>query len=563
VIIRQLWTGLPDKFKAPQARNHAKHSVNESSHHSAVSSPFTSNLSTFIFGGTPSSFVSDTADAHPIPMNAFTLWQAFLNNVNPLSKLIYVPKVQDLVLEAIRDHRSISPASNALIFAIYAAAVMSMKGDECQIKFSESKDVLMDRYLSATQKALGAADFIQSTDLEVLQAFVIYIIAIRPKLVPETTWLLSGMAFRMSQRVDLSTPKGEVSVFEAQMRSRVAWYIVWVDGRLCGSVGMQYPYEFTARLVCPANLNDADINPSMVELPRTTNRHTEMSFCLARYEVGQFLFKHASVLHDPSSPTNVTDELIDELEKIFEIKYVRHCDMAIPLHRLTIGGTRSVVARMRLMAHHPSRHPDKGKSMSQAEHEMIFLASITIVEMHCMGHKAKDLENFCWHIDTTFQLDSLVFMLIESQNHHPTAFLTQKAWDLVADMFHVRPELMDDKDNELYASVRQLALKAWRAREIEASKLKLAQISSLPVITTLRMMASGDNHPLDNSESFNVDSIHSMTEVAPFPPSNISNPALGVEVPEFTGFDDAPGWEMMDWTSWNYWDDLFQTQNTL
>jgi hypothetical protein len=534
----------------------------ETNQNSAAPSPFASNLSTFVFGGTPTSMISDVIDLHPNAMNAFTLWQAYLNNINPLSKLIYVPKVQDLLLETIRDPHSISPASTALIFSIYAAAVMSMTEDECQIKFCESQNNLHERYLVATQKALGATDFIQSTDLQVLQAFVIYIIALRPRFSPETSWMLTGIALRMCQRIEISTPKSEVSLFEAQMRSRVGWHIVWLDGRLCGVIGVKHPYEFTAKLAFPANLNDADINPSMVELPRVSHRHTEMTFCLARYEVGHFLFKHGNVLHNASTPPNVRDELIDELANTFETKYVRHCDSAIPLHLLTVGGTRAVVARMRLMAHHPSRLPDKGKSMSQDEHEMIFSASNTLLEMYVMGHNAKELGNYAWHIETTFQLDSLVFTLVESQNHHPTAPQTIKAWELVADIFHIRSELMDQKDNELYDSVRQLVLRAWRAREVEATKLGLQQIPLLPLITTLRVMASGDAGRPVTSEPTNVVPVPIMTNTTPFPQPIVSELASGAEVPEFLGLDDAAGWEMMDWTSWDYWDDLLQTQNT-
>jgi hypothetical protein len=161
-------------------------------------------------------------------MNAFTLWNTFQHNVNPLSKVIYLPKVQNLVLDSIRDPYSISTSSTALLFSIYATAVLSLKDDDCQIKFGESRNILLERYTNAAQQALGAANFIQSTDLEVLQAFVLYIIAMRPTLVPETTWILSGMAIRMSERISLLTPKNQISLFEAQMRSRIGWHILWI-----------------------------------------------------------------------------------------------------------------------------------------------------------------------------------------------------------------------------------------------------------------------------------------------------------------------------------------------
>jgi hypothetical protein len=105
------------------------------------------------------------------------LWQAYLQNVNPLSKLIYAPLVQDLVVEASRDLNTVPQDSVALLFAIYAAAVMSWKDEECQSKIGESKKALHDRYLAATQQALIAAGFVSSVSLVVLQAFAIFLVS--------------------------------------------------------------------------------------------------------------------------------------------------------------------------------------------------------------------------------------------------------------------------------------------------------------------------------------------------------------------------------------------------
>lgn len=110
-------------------------------------------------------------------MHAFMLWQAFLQNVNPLSKLIYAPLVQEQVVEASRDLSAIPQASVALLFAIYAAAVMSLNEDECLNKMEEPRSTLLNRYLSATQQALIEVDFIQSTGLVVLQAFIIFLVS--------------------------------------------------------------------------------------------------------------------------------------------------------------------------------------------------------------------------------------------------------------------------------------------------------------------------------------------------------------------------------------------------
>lgn len=109
-------------------------------------------------------------------MQAFMLWQTFLQNVNPLSKVIHAPLVQPQVIEASKDFDSLPRPATALLFAIYAAAVLSLKEEECQAQLNASKSVLLSRYFSACQQALAAASFMKSRNIVTLQAYVIFLV---------------------------------------------------------------------------------------------------------------------------------------------------------------------------------------------------------------------------------------------------------------------------------------------------------------------------------------------------------------------------------------------------
>lgn len=64
-----------------------------------------------------------------------------------------------------------------LLFAIYTAAITSMDEKSCQEVMGESKNTLLTRYITATQHALIKAGFLNSLDLVVLQAFVLYLVS--------------------------------------------------------------------------------------------------------------------------------------------------------------------------------------------------------------------------------------------------------------------------------------------------------------------------------------------------------------------------------------------------
>ena len=114
---------------------------------------------------------------HPHPSHIIALWTAFAENVNPLTRIIHVPSAQRLVLEVSQNIDSLSKGATALFFAIYFAAVTSLTDDDCVEQFGEPKSALQARYKYTTQKALLNANYLRSSDLMVLQAFVIYLVS--------------------------------------------------------------------------------------------------------------------------------------------------------------------------------------------------------------------------------------------------------------------------------------------------------------------------------------------------------------------------------------------------
>jgi hypothetical protein len=332
-------------------------------------------------------------------------------------------------------------------------------------------------------------------------------------------------------------------------------------------VGQKLLFSNSLDVPLPENLNDADIYPGMAEIPAAQGRVTEMLFCLTRYEVGVFLAEHAKTLHCPSTAVSDRDQLINRLENLVDAKYLRYCDPAVPLHRIASGGARSAILKMRLIAHHPSLYPDKGKSLPQSEHDMIFATCVEMVELLIQGYSSQDIERFAWHLETAFQLDAVVLMLIESQTQPPTAPLTQKCWDLVSEVFKYRQGLLEDDKYGLHAAVRHLVLKCWNARET-AARGGHAPLAPLAVVNMLKEV-SGRQELSERHENAQgtLDSLSTTTAAernAPLTMPMVN--AIGVtEAPsmeemnsEFTDVDHTlfPDWDLTDISSWDRWTDL-------
>ena len=114
--------------------------------------------------------------AHPQPVQMFRLWQTFLDNVNPLSKLVHAPTVQAQVLDATSDLQNLPANTEALLLAVYTVALCSLSSEECSNIMGESKSTVFPKFLATTRQALVNVGFLDSSDLMILQALVLLLV---------------------------------------------------------------------------------------------------------------------------------------------------------------------------------------------------------------------------------------------------------------------------------------------------------------------------------------------------------------------------------------------------
>ncbi|RFU28617.1 hypothetical protein B7463_g7741, partial [Scytalidium lignicola] len=118
---------------------------------------------------------SNTKLRHPLPEGIHQLWKIFVENIDPLTKVIHAPTLQPEIEKAASNIRAVPRSFEALMFAIYSAAVMSLTDDECRQRLCEPRKVLLSRYISATKAALSCARFMETTSLVVLQALIVHL----------------------------------------------------------------------------------------------------------------------------------------------------------------------------------------------------------------------------------------------------------------------------------------------------------------------------------------------------------------------------------------------------
>ncbi|MCJ1437531.1 hypothetical protein MMC27_006918 [Xylographa pallens] len=565
-----LWTELGDEFQDPQEILESTGFTKERAS-PVVSNSGVSDGSALLLQHSPSDVPLSTL--HPSPLQIFRLWQSYLDNVHPLTKLLHAPTMQHQVLEASTDPTSIPKNVEALLFAIYTVAVASLSDAECQSTMGEPKAVLYARYAAATEQAMVKADFLRSADFTILQAFVLLLLAMRRKYHRNTLFILTGVACRIGQAIGVHRDGAALglAIFETEMRRRLWWQILQLDGQSthrCGLDISTWSKSWNSQI--PSNLNDSDLYPGMKTMPVEHVGATEMMFCLVRATFGQFFKDTCSRAAFDGSLGSSTktvadkDRSIDELETRIESRFLRFCDPSIPLHILVNGVARSAIYALRLMVHHPRQYPDKGASMPQEEKDMLFTISLRMIELGSMGRSAENLRHFLWHMFVQFQLDVFVYMLGELQNR-TSGELVERAWHEVKLAYEFYPEFLDDRSNALYVAIRNLTLKAWQRRETELARI-LGRRPEVPTfVKKLRSRRKGAES-LSTATTVFGSAIAPQTAEEPVPGGFVGNqvPAdiTGETVMEGEAFDiDFPYDTSLAYTDpmdWDYWMDLIQ-----
>ncbi|KAI1381262.1 hypothetical protein F4677DRAFT_120549 [Hypoxylon crocopeplum] len=536
-----LWMSVTDEFQDPEEiLEELSEDENKNVDDSGSEATTESNLRTlcsvtqdpvhFIF---PIKRVDDDLilrSLHPQPMQIFTLWQAFVDNVNPLIKILHVPTTQKAILDATADLDHVPKAMEALLFGIYVVAVSSMEEAECQSILQETKASALNRFRMGAQQALRAAGILKTSDMMVLQAYVLYLSAAR-HYDAHSFWSLTGISIRIGQRIGLHKDGEGLKLppFETEMRRRLWINMVQLDSRAAELSGTGL--SIVAQLwntKPPLNINDCDLYPDMREPPVEQVTATEMMFLLLRAQVGMFLKKEMpendafdggwSRLSNPAISMIEKDRAINELEQTLEEKFIRHCDLQIPLHCISSLIAKSAICRMRLFAHLPwnARGPPPNSTSTEAEEDLLFTNSLQILQSDTQIRTDKSLRRFLWHVNMHFQWHALIYLLTYLRTHTSADTRTNIAWTTIDEVFANHPEIIHGgrMRSKLCIGVDNLTLKAWEARESELQRSStIAPSSRVPscvrqlreqrigAIATSSWAASGESSfemPLDS-----------------------------------------------------------------
>lgn len=151
----------------------------------STQSPLSSRAASVLGLGYPTTESSQistiTSSIHPIdrPDLVAQLCHVYNLQVDPIVKILHRPTLNAFLVDSQGfldyDIQDSSPA--ALRAAVCYAAVVSMTEEQCKAKFSSPKSTVLPEFRNACDMALSRAGLLTTTDITVLQAFVLYLVS--------------------------------------------------------------------------------------------------------------------------------------------------------------------------------------------------------------------------------------------------------------------------------------------------------------------------------------------------------------------------------------------------
>ncbi|KAJ4419179.1 hypothetical protein N0V82_005086 [Gnomoniopsis sp. IMI 355080] len=468
---------------------------------------------------------------YPSLQQAVHLFTAFSENVVPLLRIFHMPSLSTTYWDAIASPTALDKNVEALIFAIFYSATVSLPSDQCFTLLGLTYEDAVERYRFAAEQAIARADLLATQSVVLLQATTLFINALRSHDGSRVSWSLTNLVISLAQTMGLhrdGTAFG-LKPFETEMRRRLWWHICILDSRSSDHHGfgsMLYHLQYDTHM--PLNVNDEDLSPDMTELPAEREEATDMCFCLVRCEAMVAATK--TKLMSPEVPTSANRssgsasvplseriKLIKEFEARLQDRFIRRCNPSSPIQLMATVLSRLIVVHFWLMTYYPlmrqdgntrdqniPNRPPQGQQQQQKQpsdtnsipptnnhppnpsylppsgssntndapalmtHDQLFASSVEILQLSVQMLNIDATHRWAWYTKIHIQWHIVAFVLSELCRRPPSAECDQ-AWAAVSRMYTVwNVQTSGATPGLMWKSVRRLMAKTRYVRELQA-----------------------------------------------------------------------------------------------
>ncbi|KAJ5783320.1 transcriptional regulator family: Fungal Specific TF [Penicillium psychrosexuale] len=432
----------------------------------------------FLFGHNLSPFSPNLTDLLPLPSQIPFLLDVFSENVNIIFQIVHLPTIKNMVRDwRGREMKGLTPANEALMFAIYYAAITSMEEEDVLLNFGATKAELNLKYRQGLEHALARADFLNAPNLVLVQAFVIFLYLARRHDSPRFVWMMTGLAIRMGQALGLhrdGTHFDYLSPFEIEMRRRVWWNLCILDVRASDDQGTDYTItgaSFDTKI--PLNLNDTDLDPESKQTPQAHDALTDMSVARVSFgmcEVTRQMMGHGFKEAAPSPEEQ--SRLLQKIDQGLQRDFLQYSTESGNItYWVIVTVARLLMAKMTLLIYLPLLFSSPNEDFSEELRTKLLVSSIEVAEYNHALNNEQACRHWRWAFQTYTHWYSIVYMMLEI-SRRPWSPLSERAWVALHSVWLIPNQAHMERNLRVWIPLRKLMTKARKHRDMEFGRLK-------------------------------------------------------------------------------------------
>ncbi|KAG9246582.1 hypothetical protein BJ878DRAFT_274233 [Calycina marina] len=384
-------------------------------------------------------------DYLPSRYAADLLIKQYFAAVYPIARIVHRPTFEKLY-EGFWDDVSvgIEPPNSVqtIIFAAMFSGVVSMDESTVVREFGVTKASLVDNFKLGTEMALGRANFLWTTKIETLQAFVMYLIPLCRAEISRAHSVLLGAAIRMGECMGLHRD-GEtygMNPLETHIR-RLIWYqLCFLDIRTCEAQGPRptiHRENFDTKF--PLNVDDADLHPYGLA-PVPADRWTDMTFTLMRFEANEMMrtiwVDRPRIERQKISLTAVLTK-IETFKKSQAAKYDHMLDEHLPIQKYAKTVKALLMGRFHTMVLH-RYHNSVVSPMPERLRTLMVANGMTAMEAGISCEMLPEFKPWAWYNGAYHQFH-IAFLLLMEIYVHPERKEADRIWVCLDYVYETNP----------------------------------------------------------------------------------------------------------------------------
>ncbi|KAF2000396.1 hypothetical protein P154DRAFT_522586 [Amniculicola lignicola CBS 123094] len=329
----------------------------------------------------------------------------------------------------------------AVVFAALLSSVISMPDDMVVTDYGVPKETLVESFKTGSEGALARANFLRTTKLETLQAFVMYLIPLCRAEVSRAHSALTGTLIRLAECMGLHRDPSQYTSSPREIHvRRLIWYqICFLDLRTCEATGPRPQIrrdEFDTKF--PLNIHDVDLDNADWQVKaggkinelEDANHFTDMTITRMRFECYE-MHRELWILRPQLDQKKVTLTYVLSRIQAFKAKiektYLPILSKHHPLHVMAMEIYGILSNRMYVMVLQKFTSNDK-RLMPERLRTIVLSTAVLILEHSMLIETTPALSTWSWYVGAFHQYHTALLLLHELYSKKRDPVVEARVW---------------------------------------------------------------------------------------------------------------------------------------